>query len=152
MDVKKNNPLTLVSNGTDAYIEPKKMPVEPDVPEFGGGKGGPPVEPSFDIMKAYVDSRNEAVESRLTQELAKHPTNTAFWGGIVAVIAAVFTVLGILLAVIAFGGDRFDGGMSASTMMSANQKAQSETDTKQDTKLRQMDDKLDVILRQTAKK
>lgn len=101
------------------------------------------------VLKEYVDARDDAVESRLSTKLDKLPSQGTLilnvWGGVVAIIATV-------LAVLAFGADRFDGGLGASALVQDSQEAQAKTDKEQDTKLQLMDDKLDLILQQTANK
>ena len=92
---------------------------------------------------------DDAVESRLAAMVGKLPNQNTLivnvWGGVVAIIATV-------LAVLAFGADRFDGGVGASALVRDSQAIQATTDKEQDTKLQLMDDKLDLILKQTAAK
>jgi hypothetical protein len=132
----------------------------------GGGNGGGGVETMVPI-KDYIDARDDSVESRLGAKLDKAiaaidavaatvPTkeeaaatqrslSRTIWSG-------AATVLGIGLAFLAFGGDRFDAGMSAAPMIAQVQSKQEITDKNQDAKLALMDDKLDLLLKQTAAK
>ncbi len=133
------------------YIEPDNMPLE-DITDFGGGSGGGKrMDPSVS-MKEYVDARDDAVESRLSGLLSQKPSTATFWGGVAAIIAAMFTAVAIVLATLAFGSDRFNGGLSVSPLVAQTQANQSATDKEQDTKIQLMNDKLDVIIKQTAKK
>ncbi len=106
------------------------------------------MEPTLPI-KDYIDARDDAVESRINARLDQLPTTEAvrnnIWG-------AAITVIGLLLGVAAFAGDRFDGGLNASSILEANQKAQAEIDKGQDAKLELMDQKLDILIKQTAEK
>ena len=112
------------------------------VPMHGGGGGGGNMETSVPI-KDYIDARDDAVESRLSTSLDKLPTKATIWG-------AAGTLFGLLLAVAAFAGDRFDGGMGASSLMAEQAQAQRQTDETQDAKLELMDQKLDILIQQTA--
>ena len=146
---KPNNPIPdkVVDLATrQPYIEPVNVPLDPQEPGFdsGGGGGEPPVEPQVS-MREYIDKADEAVESRLARQLDKLPTKGTVW-------AAAGTVLGILLAALACGGDRFDGGVSVSPTIYRNQVAQEKRDSNQDAKAALMDRKLDLIIQQTSKK
>ena len=129
---------------------------------YGGGKGGGGVDSMIPI-KEYVDARDDAVESRLSakldvvlSELSKLPKTTELeasrqstvrniWGG-------VLTLAGVSLAVLAFGGDRFEGGMAVSPIIAQVTKDQQKIDQTQDAKLGLIDSKLDVLIKQTASK
>jgi hypothetical protein len=102
------------------------------------------MEPSVSL-KDYVDARDEAVESRMSAKLETLPTKNTVWG-------AVATGIGLLAALIAFGGDRFDGGVSVSPTIAKLQVEQAKRDADQDAQLKLMDQKLDVLIRQTAAK
>jgi len=111
--------------------------------QFGGGGGtSGPMDPSVSI-KDYVDARDEAIETRLFAKLDSVPTKGTVW-------AAMGTAVGILLAVAAFAGDRFDGGLGMSSVMSQLEEKQQVTDKAQDAKLELMDQKLDILIKQTA--
>ena len=103
--------------------------------KFGGGNGDGPMEPVVPV--------NDAIESRLSTKLDKLPTKGTIW-------AAVGTLFGLLLAVAAFAGDRFDGGVSASGLLSEQAEQQAAVDEAQDAKLSLIDQKLDILIRQTA--
>lgn len=111
--------------------------------QFGGGGGtSGPMDPSVSI-KDYVDARDEAIETRLFAKLDTIPTKSTIWG-------AVGVIIGTMLAVLAFAGDRFDGGISAGGIVSQVKDEQAAKDKAQDAKLELIDQKLDVLIRQTA--
>lgn len=95
-------------------------------------------------VKDYIDARDDAIESRLNQKLDKLATVGTVWG-------AAGTVLGLLLAALAFGGDRFDGGVGAAGLLKEQSQKQAKTDEAQDAKLELMDQKLDILIQQTSK-
>jgi hypothetical protein len=102
------------------------------------------VEPSVNI-KEYVDARDDAVESRLSAKLDRVPTKGTVWG-------AMATAVGILVAIAAFGADRFDGGIGASSLVREQQAIQKKADDAQDAKIELMNQKLDILIKQTASK
>jgi hypothetical protein len=102
------------------------------------------------MIKDYVDARDDAVESRLSAKLDRLPGRGTIWGAVAAIVGSIFTALAITIGLIAFGGDRFDAGMSVSPAIQAAQQNQSEVDRRQDAQLSVMDDKLDLIIQQTA--
>ena len=110
------------------------LKVEVDRLKSGGGGG---TSDGMVSLKEYVDKADEAVETRLNAKLdklsTKESTSRTVWG-------AAATVLGILLAVAAFAGDRFDSGFgvrSAFDSVLADQRKRDET----------QDRKLDEILK-----
>ena len=139
----ERNTSNVVLNNTSIGVEFKRA-------SFGGGGGGP-MEPTVS-MREYVDKADEAVESRLGAKLDKLPTAGHLWGIVAAVIGGVATVLTIFLGVLAFGGDRFDGGVNVGPQIEAVRKEQANTDATQNAKASLMDDKLDLIIQQTSKK
>ena len=83
----------------------------------GAGSGG---SVPLDQVFAYVDLKVDKMKSDLKFEfhgelepIKNRLDKVPGWAGHFAVIGAVFTALGIILAVLAFAGDRFNGGMSA---------------------------------------
>lgn len=129
------------------YIEPENTPLD-EPTDFGGGKGGGPVDPSVS-MKDYVDARDDAMEARLNGKLDKLPTagviRANIWGAAAAIV-------GVVLAVLAFASGAFNGGLSVSPQMEAARKAQAEIDAKQDAQAALLTQKLDIIIKQTAGK
>jgi hypothetical protein len=124
---------------TRPYLEPPSV----NQTTTGGGSGGS-MEQMIPI-KEYVDARDDAVESRLQQRLDKLSTKTTVW-------QAAATIIGLLLAALAFGGDRFDGGVGASVLLREQAEKQAKTDQAQDAKLEQMNGKLDILIKQTSMK
>lgn len=98
-------------------------------------------------LKDYVDAQDGAIETRLMARIEKLATTETvrnnIWGAAIAIIATI-------LAVLAFGGDRFDGGVNASAMMREQGNRQAATDRAQDAQLEVMNQKLDVLIKQTA--
>lgn len=108
----------------------------------GSGNGGNGSQNSSELsVKDYVDAKTEAIESRLLSRLEKLADKSTIW-------SAVATGTAIILAVLAFAGDRFDAGMNMSELKSA----QSQRDFQQDSQLNQINDKLDALLKRTEKK
>lgn len=115
--------------------------------QFGGGGGtSGPMEPSVPI-KDYIDARDEAIESRLSERLGGLATASGVRNNIWGAAAAI---IGIILATLAFAGDRFDGGINASGIVSQMKDEQAMKDKAQDAKLNEMNDKLDVLIQQTS--
>jgi hypothetical protein len=111
--------------------------------QFQGPSSGAPSDGSDISIKDYVDSRDDAVESRLTQKLDKLSTKGTIW-------AAMATAVGIVFAAWAIAGDRFDAGMSISPVVTQMQNSQAAVDREQNAKLDLLDDKLDILLERTA--
>ena len=103
-------------------------------------------------MKDYVDSRDDAIESRLSSQLGNLPSKRTIWGAVGVIVGGMFTVLTIVLATMAFGSDRFNGGLSVSPALAQVQGEQRKTDEAQDAKLELMDRKLDLLLERSAAK
>ena len=110
-------------------------------PSDDGGGGGGTVEWQG-LMKDYVDSRDDAIESRLVAKLDKLATKGTIW-------AALAAALGIIFAALAIAGDRFDSGLSVSPVMSQMQASQAATDREQNAKLQRVDDKLDILIKRS---
>ena len=133
-----------------AEKEPKDNVIRPDGfqgPSSGDGEGG---DTTVELMKAYIDSRDDAVESRLSAKLDKLPTKGTVWAAVAAIVGSIFTALAITLGIISFGGDRFDAGLSVYPVIQAAQQNQTQIDARQDAQMNVMDQKLDIIIRQTA--
>jgi len=140
--------LTVVEN--HGYIKPEDAPISPE-PDFGGGKGGGPMDPSVS-MKDHLDARDAALESRLGAKLDKLPSEARMWGMVVSILGGTFVLFVGFLAVLSFAGDRFDGGMSVSPAIAAVQQNQAQVDQRQDAQMAIADRKLDIIIQQTASK
>ena len=59
------------------------------------------------------DFDHAAMESRLHARLDRLPAMGHLWGGVGVILSALFTVLTIVYGTLAFGSDRFNGGMAA---------------------------------------
>ena len=85
------------------------------IANMGGGNGGSTVDAE---IKTYVDLKTEATraqnDAKFAEVIAKIDgfPNPLTWQQAAAVMA---TGIGIVLAILSFSADRFDGGMSAST-------------------------------------
>ncbi len=95
--------------------------------------------------KTYIDAKTEATRAQndarfadLRADIATLITKVDAAPTKWTVVAATATILGGTLAFLAFGGDRFDGGLSASSLV-VQQKENSR-------RLDQVDQKLGVIL------
>lgn len=110
---------------------------------------------SMDIsMKDYVDARDAAMVSdmkaefaglraefsELRAQLARLPT-TGTW------IATALVAIGVVIAVVAYGGSNFSTGVAL-----ADQRQQIKRDADQDAALRRTDAKLDEILKRLPAK
>lgn len=96
------------------------------------------VDQKFETERVKTDSRFIEVlsEIRVLREETKSLreaslTRTQLWG-------AVATILGVLLAVLAFAGDRFDAGINVSDDLRRIQTEQAERDASQDARLGQI--------------
>lgn len=78
-------------------------------------------------LKEYVDKADEAVESRVYARLDKVATKGSVWG-------AAATVLGIVLAALAFASDRFDSGITVQSALEPALAQQRQRDAQQDRK------------------
>ena len=69
--------------------------------------------------RAYVDAKAEATraqnDARFAEILARLDRMPSNWSMAGMIAAATATIFGGLLAVLAFGGDRFDGGVQAAS-------------------------------------
>lgn len=143
-DLNSMGEVVNITGGTfDDFITPSAQSrgLEMTGSRFGGGGEGP-MEPQISI-RDYVDARDEAIESRLDSKLEKLATKGTIWG-------AVGTAIGIMLAVLAFGADRFDGGVSASAVIDRVRVEQAKTDQAQNAKLDSLNNKLDILLERSA--
>lgn len=101
----------------------------------GRGAGGD-FNDSGMSTKDYVDLKVGSVETKILARIDTLASKSTIWG-------AVATGTAIILAVLAFAGDRFDAGIS-----SGDQRFQQQVrDDKQDQRMRSVDDKLEAILR-----
>lgn len=107
-------------------LKTDKVGLEDELRRLKGGGGGTsePMVP----LKDYVDKADEAVESRMYARLEKVATKGSVWG-------AAATVLGIVLAALAFASDRFDSGLSVQSALEPALAQQRQRDAQQDRKL-----------------
>jgi hypothetical protein len=83
---------------------------------------------SVDSKIAAAEARTDTKFAELRGDLQRFATKQTVWG-------AAGSIVAILLAVMAFAGDRFDAGMSASDVIATYTEAQRKRDAAQDEKL-----------------
>ena len=105
-------------------------------PEHGlkhsGGSGTSDGMDTVDAKIAAAEARTDTKFAELRGDLKDFATKTTVWQAVGTIIVSV---LGVLLAVLAFGGDRFDGGLSVGGIISQVQGEQKARDQAQDAKL-----------------
>jgi len=108
--------------------------------QFGGGGG----DGGMDMMDAKISAAEARVDTKFEQlrgDLKDFATKSTVWG-------AAATIIAVVLAAIAFGGDRFDAGMG----LADKQAVQIERDAKQDQDVAGINQKLDKLIEQSQKK
>jgi hypothetical protein len=90
----------------------------------GGTSGG---MDNVDAKIAAAEARTDTKFAELRGDLQRFATKQTVWG-------AAGTIVAIILAVLAFGGDRFDAGVSSSALIASYTEAQSKRDAAQDQK------------------
>ena len=118
MSEDKNVVPLILSDGRNASVDESES-LKPSSAgasvSYGGGGNGVDSD-----QKDYIDARVEAVraqnDARFAEILAKlnHLPSSASLAGML--VAAVVTTVGLLVGVLAFGGDRFDGGVQVSAV------------------------------------
>lgn len=101
-----------------------------------------PVMADNDIIDAKIEAAEARIDTKFAElrgDLKDFATKGTVWG---AVATAIASILGVLLAVLAFGGDRFDGGLG----LADQRQAQLQKDERQDEAANAIDAKLDLIL------
>lgn len=103
---------------------------------YGGGGGGtlPPMD-AIDAKIAAAEARTDTKFAELRGDLKDFATKNSVWA---ATGTAIVSILGVLLAVLAFGGDRFDAGVSVHEAVSSAIAEQHKRDDAQDVKLDQI--------------
>lgn len=136
--------------GVVSPIEQPLKAADPTPSKHGGGGGGGPVDTG---TKDYVDAKTDATrfqnDARFAEVIARLDKVPSLWQLIATVGSVGLTVLvalvGTFLAVVQFGGDRFDGGMSAASV-SVNQAIEArDTAQKNAERINQMDQKVDDV-------
>lgn len=106
--------------------------------EYLGGRISGEMELRIDKVQAVMDAKLNGVEREINAKLDGKPGH----GGLIAHTVAIVALLGGLMA---FGGDRFDGGMSASGAFATQIEAQASRDSDQDKKLDKILDRLEDL-------
>jgi hypothetical protein len=94
------------------------------------------------LMKAEMNSEFTAALAPLKTDLDRAPG----WSGVFAVIGAMVTLVGLVLGVLAFAGDRFDGGMSASGALAADASNDAQRDKDQTKMIEDLSKKIDKLV------
>jgi hypothetical protein len=124
-----------------------RIPEEPELPLKGGSGGG--TSGSMTVpMKDYVDSRDAAVTSDMHAEFANLRADMARLPTTGTLITTALVIVGIILAAMAFGGDRFSAGIS----LADQRQQQLQRDAAQDAAAKRNDAKLDEILKRLPPK
>lgn len=144
-----NSPVSNVfdMNTRTTYIT-SDAPVETIQRAFGGGGGGP-VEPSVPL-KDYVDKGDEATLARAEKAVSELSAKIDALPGRILWIAAgtVVATVGLIVAILAFGSDRFDGGAAAVGSMADQVVTSREQDRAQSAAIDQVNQKLDTLIDQ----
>lgn len=96
------------------------------------------LDAKIETVRAQNDARFAELRSDISSLITKidHlPTPLTFWQFVVGLGSAVVAALGIVLAVLAYGSDRFDSGVSAMGAIEEALDAQRETNAMQDVRL-----------------
>lgn len=113
---------------------------------FGGGGGGSGME-----IKDYIDAQDEKTraqnDARFAEVIARLETISTtmmkqVWG---ATLSGVAATVGIILAALAISGDRFDGGIAASSLLAPLRDEQTKRDAVQDAKVDAILQKIDGL-------
>lgn len=96
-----------------------------------------------DAKIAAAEARTDTKFAQLRADLSHFATKATVWG---AVGTAIISILGVLLAVLAFGGDRFDAGVGLADV----RQAQVTRDERQDEAVQQINAKLDTLIASRA--
>ncbi|MFQ5953768.1 MAG: hypothetical protein ACE5JZ_01730 [Kiloniellales bacterium] len=114
--------------------------------QFGGENDGGDMDVS-DYVDAKIETVRVANDARFDEVISRldHVPTTASM--LATAAGAIVTIAGILLALLAFGGDRFDAGVQL-TSVSVEQALEAQRLAKENTeRLEGLDDKLDTVLR-----
>lgn len=103
--------------------------------KHGGGDGTSDGMETVDAKIAAAEARTDTKFAELRSDLKDFATKSTVWG-------AMGTAVALILAAIAFGGDRFDAGMG----MADVKQAQVERDARQDASVDAINKKLDVLI------
>ncbi len=120
---------------------------EPQLPLKGGSGGGTSGGMTVSI-KDYIDARDAAVTSDMHAEFAKLRSDMARLPSTITLITTALVIVGIILAAMAFGGDRFSAGIS----LADQRQQQLKRDNAQDAASKQNAAKLDEILKRLPAK
>lgn len=96
-----------------------------------------------DARFSQVMSRLETLSMKLETATLHMPTTSSMFG---TAAASVIAIIGLGVAILAFGGDRFDGGMGAASITMDQAISARETANRNAERLDDVDKKLDVLI------
>lgn len=108
------------------------------------------IDRSMDAVRAQNDARFDKVLNEiktLETKIDAIKSDAITWKGVWGAAAATTAAVGsLVLAVMAIGGDRFDGGMAASGVVSGVLQRQEERDQRQDEAMSEILSRIDALL------
>ena len=110
------------------------FPGTPGLPNHDG-RGTSDVVDATDAKIAAAEARTDTKFAELRRDMDAFATRGTVWKGVASTIAAIVTAVGVVLAVMAFGGDRFDAGVGAGGALAPYAEQQRTRDAMQDRKL-----------------
>ena len=100
-------------------------------------------------LREYIDAQDEKTraqnDARFAEVIARLEQMPRFWPLVVAGIAGLAGSIGLVFAVLAYAGDRFDGGISVSGVVNQLQEIQSQRDNEQDMRIGRILEALEQI-------
>ena len=150
--------LTLISAraGGTTRQDPPQDPIAND-PSFGGGGGGDGGSGIDMATKDYIDAKLETARAERREDMARiegqlgvlmaEVTSRPTTGTVLfATFTSAITIIGIVVAVLAYGGDRFDGGVQMTGAVVEDVVENREAVQSNAEAIEAVDDKLDLLL------
>ena len=132
----KNVEAPYVGNDTvEVWTEVAPSTEQPSAPEPMENYAKDYVDQKFETERAKTDARFVEVLSEIRLLKQASLSKGQFWAGVATTVASI---LGVLLAVLALAGDRFDAGINMSDDIMRSQSEQLERDAAQDARLDQI--------------
>lgn len=110
--------------------------------QHGGGGGtwdGMDAEAIINAKVAAAEARVDTKFAELRADLSHLPTKGTIWG---AIGTAIVAILGVILAMLSYGGDRFDSGVS----LADHRQSQMQRDADQDRAVANINSKIDQLI------
>lgn len=147
IDMVSRKPLSLSESQRGPNIDEKKRV------SFGDGNGGGGnmdadkyIDAKIDTVRAQNDARFAEVVGKLgniEHTLSGQPSVASLIG--TSAITAL-TILGLIVALLAFGGDRFDGGVQVSSVVVQQAQDAKALAQKNQQKMGELSEKLDILI------